>query len=90
MLCRATINLTAQPATATSGPQRNRQGIMQTFLYYLTQVAAAAVLIVLFMGLWTMLRGSNPNLSQKLMRLRVLLQLFAIIAIALFVYLTRA
>ncbi len=63
---------------------------MQTFLYYLTQVAAAAVLVVVFMGLWTMLRWSDPNLSQKLMRLRVLLQLFAIIAIILFVYMARA
>jgi len=62
---------------------------MQTFVYYLTQIAALAVLVVLFIGLWNMARGGSPNLSQKLMRLRVLLQLFAIIAIAVFVYLTR-
>lgn len=62
---------------------------MQTFVYYLTLIAALAVLVVLFIGLWNMARGGSPNLSQKLMRLRVLLQLFAIIAIAVFVYLTR-
>lgn len=62
---------------------------MQTFLYYLTQVAALAVLVVLFVGLWNMARAGSANLSQKLMRLRVVLQLFAIIAIALFVYLNR-
>lgn len=62
---------------------------MQTFLYHLTQLAALAVLIVLFIGLWTMARGTSPNLSQKLMRLRVLLQLFAIVAIMLFVFMAR-
>lgn len=63
---------------------------MQTVLYHLTTVAVVAVVAVLGMGLWTMLRGSSPNLSQKLMRLRVLLQFLAIVIIALFIYLTRA
>lgn len=62
---------------------------MQTVLFHLTTVAVVAVIAVLFMGLWTMLRGSSPNLSQKLMRARVLLQLFAIIVIMAFVFVTR-
>lgn len=59
---------------------------METFLYYLTMVAVAAVVVVLGLGLWTMARGTSPNLSQKLMRLRVGLQLLAIVIIMAFVY----
>lgn len=62
---------------------------MQTVLYHLTTLAVVAVIAVLAMGLWTMLRGSTPNLSQKLMRLRVLLQLVAIVIIMLFVFVGR-
>ncbi len=62
---------------------------MQTILYHLTTLAVVAVIAVLGMGLWTMLRGSSPNLSQKLMRLRVLLQLVAIVIIMLFVFVAR-
>lgn len=63
---------------------------MQTLLYHLTTVAVVAVIAVLLMGLWTMLRGTSPNLSQKLMRVRVLLQLFAIVVIMAFVFMTRS
>jgi len=62
---------------------------MQTILYHLTTLAVVAVIAVLGIGLWTMLRGSSPNLSQKLMRLRVLLQLVAIVIIMLFVFVAR-
>jgi Hypoxia induced protein conserved region len=41
-------------------------------------IALAAVAIVLMMGLWNMLRGGDANLSQKLMRARVILQAIAI------------
>lgn len=44
-------------------------------------VAVGAVTVVLLMGLYTMLRGNNPNRSQKLMRLRVVLQFVAILII---------
>jgi len=44
-------------------------------------VAIGAVAIVLILGLVNMLRGSNPNLSQKLMRWRVGLQFVAILVI---------
>lgn len=44
-------------------------------------VAVGAVTLVLFFGLYTMLRGENPNRSQQLMRLRVVLQFVAILII---------
>ena len=44
-------------------------------------IALAAVTIVLMLGLFNMMRGGSPNTSQKLMRLRVLLQFVAIIVI---------
>ncbi len=47
----------------------------------LVLVACAAVAVVLLLGLVNMLRGGSANLSQKLMRLRVLLQFVAIVII---------
>ena len=44
-------------------------------------VAIGAVGIVLVLGLVNMMRGGSPNTSQKLMRLRVLLQFVAIVVI---------
>ena len=54
---------------------------MSDFLYNLVPFAIGAVAVVLLLGLANMLRGGSPNLSQKLMRLRVLLQFIAIIMI---------
>ena len=48
-----------------------------------------AVAVVLVFGLWNMLRGGNPNLSQKLMRWRVGLQFVAILVIMTAIYLMR-
>ena len=62
---------------------------MQYFLYHLTTIAVIAVFIVLLLGLWNMMRGSSPNLSQKLMRWRVGLQFAAIVVIILFVLVSR-
>ena len=62
---------------------------MSVVFYHLTTVATVAVLIVLILGLLTMMRGSSPNLSQKLMRWRVGLQFVAIIVIMVTVYLAR-
>jgi hypothetical protein len=42
-------------------------------------IAAGAVALVLLLGLFNMMRGGSPNRSQKLMRLRVLLQFVAIV-----------
>lgn len=49
--------------------------------YYLVPLAVAAVAVVLLLGLLNMMRGGSPNTSQKLMRMRVLLQFVAIIVI---------
>lgn len=45
---------------------------------FILPVAVGAVVLVLFLGLVNMMRGGSPNLSQKLMRWRVLLQFIAI------------
>ncbi len=42
-------------------------------------IALGAVALVLLFGLVNMMRGGSPNTSQKLMRLRVLLQFVAIV-----------
>lgn len=49
--------------------------------YYAVPAAIVAVAIVLALGLINMMRGGSPNRSQKLMRLRVLMQFVAIIVI---------
>jgi len=50
-------------------------------------VATGAVALVLVLGLANMLRGGSPNLSQKLMRWRVGLQLVAVIVVMLVLFL---
>ncbi|MBY0260191.1 twin transmembrane helix small protein [Methylobacterium sp.] len=47
----------------------------------LVLLACLAVAVVLLLGLVNMMRGGSANVSQKLMRLRVLLQFLAIILI---------
>ena len=55
---------------------------MSEFLFYaLVPIAIGAVAVVLLLGLHNMARGGSPHRSQKLMRLRVLLQFVAIITI---------
>jgi Hypoxia induced protein conserved region len=49
--------------------------------HFLVPAAVIAVAIVLLLGLVNMMRGGSPNRSQRLMRLRVLLQFVAIIVI---------
>lgn len=49
--------------------------------HFLVPAAVIAVAIVLVLGLVNMMRGGSPNRSQKLMRLRVLMQFVAIIVI---------
>jgi tellurite resistance protein TehA-like permease len=62
---------------------------METVLRVLSVLALFAVLAILLAGLWNMLRGKNPNLSQTLMRWRVGLQFLAIVIAMLLVYLLR-
>jgi hypothetical protein len=45
----------------------------------LLPIALVAVAVVLLLGLLNMMRGGSPNRSQNLMRLRVLLQLVAVV-----------
>ena len=47
----------------------------------LVPIALGAVAVVLLLGLANMLRGGSANTSQKLMRLRVILQFVAILLI---------
>jgi hypothetical protein len=54
--------------------------------FYAVPVAIGAVAVVLFLGLANMLRGGSPNLSQQLMRLRVVLQFVAILVIMLTIW----
>ena len=60
---------------------------MANFLsQYVVPLAVAAVAVVLMLGLYNMLRGGSPNLSQTLMRWRVVLQFIAVIIIMLTVW----
>jgi hypothetical protein len=54
--------------------------------HYAVPAAIIAVAIVLVLGLVNMMRGGSPNRSQKLMRLRVLLQFVAIVVIMLTIW----
>jgi len=55
---------------------------MANFLSHaLVPIAIIAVAVVLVLGLANMMRGGSPQTSQKLMRLRVLLQFIAIVVI---------
>src|SRR5713101_6892172 len=60
---------------------------MADFLAYaLVPLAVGVVAIVLLLGLVNMMRGGSPQTSQKLMRLRVLMQFIAIIVIMVTVW----
>jgi len=51
-------------------------------------IAVGAVAVVLLLGLYNMMRGGSPGTSQKLMRLRVLLQFIAIVVIMFTIWVT--
>jgi hypothetical protein len=60
---------------------------MTTFLStIMVPIAIGAVAVVLLLGLANTMRGGSPNTSQKLMRLRVLLQAVAIAVIMLTIW----
>jgi len=55
---------------------------MGNFLsHYLIPAALALVGIVLILGLINMIRGGSPNVSQRLMRWRVILQFAALVIV---------
>ncbi len=47
--------------------------------YIVLPIAVGAVVIVLLLGLFNMMKGGSPNRSQQLMRWRVALQFIAIV-----------
>jgi hypothetical protein len=49
--------------------------------HWVVPIAIGAVAVVLLLGLVNMMRGGSGNTSQRLMRLRVLLQFVAIVII---------
>jgi hypothetical protein len=49
-------------------------------------IAVGAVAAMLLLGLINMMRGGSPNRSQKLMRLRVLLQFIAIVIVMITIW----
>jgi hypothetical protein len=60
---------------------------MSEFLSYaLVPIAIGAVAVVLILGLSNLARGGSPERSQKLMRMRVLLQFLAIVVIMLTIW----
>jgi hypothetical protein len=60
---------------------------MASFLSsFILPIAVGAVALVLLLGLINMMKGGSPNTSQKLMRLRVLLQFIAIVITMLAVW----
>ena len=68
-------------------PARCYVAPMASFLSsILLPVAVAAVAIVLLLGLLNMMRGGSPDRSQKLMRLRVLLQAIALVIFMLAIW----
>ncbi|MDK4714808.1 twin transmembrane helix small protein [Rhizobium sp. CNPSo 4039] len=61
---------------------------MSTVTYVAAIIVMGFVAIVLIRGLLNMMKGDNPNLSNRLMQLRVLLQAVAVILIMLTLWLT--
>ncbi len=55
----------------------------------LSVLLIAAVAVVLFMGLFNMMKGGSPNKSQQFMRWRVGLQFIAVIALMLGLWLSQ-
>jgi len=53
----------------------------QIIINAVTGIALAVVAGILFMGLFNMFRGGSPNLSQTLMRARVIAQAVALLLI---------
>jgi hypothetical protein len=67
-------------------PQRDIQPMTNVLYFYAVPIAAGAVALVLVLGLVNMMRGGSPNTSQRLMRLRVLLQFVAIVIVMITIW----
>jgi len=66
---------------------RREHAPMDEFVRYLGPIAILAVLIVLLLGLFNMMRAGSASRSQTLMRWRVGLQFAAVIILMLGLYL---
>ncbi|MEO0329468.1 MAG: twin transmembrane helix small protein [Pseudomonadota bacterium] len=55
-------------------------------LYIVSIIGMVIVAIVLMMGIWNMAKGGSPSKSQKLMRLRIMFQFVAVIAVMTALY----
>jgi hypothetical protein len=56
------------------------------FMYALVPLSLLVVGVVLLLGFLNFARGGSPHVSQKLMRMRVLMQLIALIVIMLTIW----
>jgi hypothetical protein len=72
---------------AGAGRRCYNASMASVFSTIIVPIAIGVVAIVLLLGLINMMRGGSPHLSQKLMRLRVLLQAVAIAIIMLTIWL---
>jgi hypothetical protein len=54
--------------------------------YFVVPIAIGGVAVVLLLGLTNMMRGGSPHTSQRLMRLRVLLQFIALVIVMITVW----
>jgi hypothetical protein len=61
---------------------------MSNLTYILAIIFMGLVALVLVRGLFNMMKGDNPSLSNKLMQMRVLLQAIALVLIMLTLWLT--
>jgi len=63
---------------------------MTEIFTWLGPIAMGAVVIVLLLGLWNMMRGGSASRSQTLMRWRVGLQFLAVVIIMIGRYLSTS
>lgn len=59
---------------------------MSTLINILIPVLLLCVAVILFMGLWNMMRGGSANRSQTLMRMRILFQFLAVVVVMAALY----
>jgi hypothetical protein len=79
--CDRLILHLCQPRWPRAAGSARTPGMSDFMSHYAVPAAIIAVAIVLVLGLVNMMRGGSPDRSQKLMRLRILLQFVAIVVI---------
>ena len=78
---RGFVVLTGEANGVRPNERLERSAMAIILANYVVPAAIIAVAVVLLLGLANMLRGGSANLSQKLMRWRVVLQFAAIVII---------